>query len=79
VLLLLFEDSTGIDEMLSSCSELVKIEGMVLKESMSDEDNNLRTAHGPNMVDMRQRATPSVSKSRTKGLVDEKTRLSFWS
>lgn len=40
------EDSTGIDEVTSSCPELVKTERMVLKESMSDGDDEMRTARG---------------------------------
>ena len=48
-------------------------------EGIHGEDNDLRTAHGTNVADMRQRARASVSKSRTKGLLDEEIRLSFWS
>ena len=65
--LLVSADSTGMDEVLSSCSLLVKIEGIMLKKSMSDEDNDLWTAHGTNVVDMRQRARASVSKSGAGG------------
>lgn len=67
--------SVGID-VVSSCSELVKTERTVVKESMSDGDDDLKTVRGKMMNEASTcNRARGVSRKPMKGLVDGRTQL----
>ncbi|KAI9460282.1 hypothetical protein HD554DRAFT_2041661 [Boletus coccyginus] len=79
LVVLLYEHSTGIDEVLSSCSELVTTDIMVLKESMPDVDEDQQTAHGTNVSEasMDDRARTYLRCHNDAALPNRQVHLSF--